>query len=81
MALSCARSCDACDAAAHRAAPTLPALPAGTARDVVVFSTTEGDIRILLRPDLAPKTAAYVKRCAAAALRSAACRPAPACRR
>lgn len=64
MNLKCKKSCDACNLVPEK--PTLPPLPASFPRDIVEFSTAEGNIQILLRPDLAPKTAAYVKSVAAA---------------
>jgi len=68
MRVACAAACDACsDAADGGPAAALPALPATDPQPAVLrLRTTLGDIRIQLRPKLAPRTAAYLRELASA---------------
>jgi hypothetical protein len=61
MNSACAASCDACAPPAAGPAAALMVPGGGPwSGDVVRFSTSLGDIRVALRPDLAPKTVAFI---------------------
>jgi hypothetical protein len=62
MAGACALSCNACPPPATGPAAALTG-PAGApwAGDTLVIATSLGDIRVQLRPALAPKTVAYIR--------------------
>ena len=67
MRVACAASCVACGSADGGPAAALPALPdTAPAPGVLRLHTLLGDIRIQLRPALAPRTAAYLRELAAA---------------
>ena len=67
MRVACAASCDACGSSDGGPAAALPALPLNApAPGVLRLRTSLGDIRIRLRPALAPRTTAYLRELAAA---------------